>query len=128
MIRRPPRSTRTDTLFPYTTLFRSPAAVHVRHGLGAFGLAQERHHRDGDQQRLEPFAKQDHQGADEGGGGAGAGVVADGGLGAVEQRFGGSRAGLTLGRAGRWGGRRGGKEGVSTCISRWSSDHKKKQK
>src|SRR3546814_3540996 len=33
MIRRPPRSTRTDTLFPYTTLFRSverrPADVHV---------------------------------------------------------------------------------------------------
>src|SRR3546814_8085408 len=27
MIRRPPRSTRTDTLFPYTTLFRSP---HLR--------------------------------------------------------------------------------------------------
>src|SRR3546814_1883060 len=26
MIRRPPRSTRTDTLFPYTTLFRSPRA------------------------------------------------------------------------------------------------------
>src|SRR3546814_1054234 len=26
MIRRPPRSTRTDTLFPYTTLFRSPQA------------------------------------------------------------------------------------------------------
>src|SRR3546814_17152373 len=24
MVRRPPRSTRTDTLFPYTTLFRSP--------------------------------------------------------------------------------------------------------
>src|SRR3546814_10740387 len=28
MIRRPPRSTRTDTLFPYTTLFRSDA-LHV---------------------------------------------------------------------------------------------------
>src|SRR3546814_5521587 len=27
MIRRPPRSTRTDTLFPYTTLFRSPIAL-----------------------------------------------------------------------------------------------------
>src|SRR3546814_12465694 len=27
MIRRPPRSTRTDTLFPYTTLFRSVRAV-----------------------------------------------------------------------------------------------------
>src|SRR3546814_4151268 len=29
MIRRPPRSTRTDTLFPYTTLFRS-TIVHRR--------------------------------------------------------------------------------------------------
>src|SRR3546814_11707392 len=28
MIRRPPRSTRTDTLFPYTTLFRSLKAAH----------------------------------------------------------------------------------------------------
>src|SRR3546814_21012915 len=27
MIRRPPRSTRTDTLFPYTTLFRSVSAL-----------------------------------------------------------------------------------------------------
>src|SRR3546814_10074742 len=27
MIRRPPRSTRTDTLFPYTTLFRSLSAI-----------------------------------------------------------------------------------------------------
>src|SRR3546814_1944484 len=27
MIRRPPRSTRTDTLFPYTTLFRSDASI-----------------------------------------------------------------------------------------------------
>src|SRR3546814_12959713 len=33
MIRRPPRSTRTDTLFPVTTLFRSPGvAVAVVHG------------------------------------------------------------------------------------------------
>src|SRR3546814_8988766 len=29
MIRRPPRSTRTDTLFPYTTLFRSEGARSV---------------------------------------------------------------------------------------------------
>src|SRR3546814_3171201 len=27
MLRRPPRSTRTDTLFPYTTLFRSPRSL-----------------------------------------------------------------------------------------------------
>src|SRR3546814_11158542 len=30
MIRRPPRSTRTDTLFPYTTLFRSEGAIADR--------------------------------------------------------------------------------------------------
>src|SRR3546814_8932619 len=30
MIRRPPRSTRTDTLFPYTTLFRSSFAAEFR--------------------------------------------------------------------------------------------------
>src|SRR3546814_2350587 len=30
MIRRPPRSTRTDTLFPYTTLFRSRFRLHDR--------------------------------------------------------------------------------------------------
>src|SRR3546814_11145353 len=42
MIRRPPRSTRTDTLFPYTTLFRSlrlmglsrTLFIHFRHGAG----------------------------------------------------------------------------------------------
>src|SRR3546814_21058437 len=32
MIRRPPRSTRTDTLFPYTTLFRSSAKRAVQGG------------------------------------------------------------------------------------------------
>src|SRR3546814_4690867 len=32
MIRRPPRATRTDTLFPYTTLFRSPACAQARRG------------------------------------------------------------------------------------------------
>src|SRR3546814_6939022 len=31
MIRRPPRSTRTDTLFPYTTLFRSAEHPHRDH-------------------------------------------------------------------------------------------------
>src|SRR3546814_6607405 len=38
MIRRPPRSTRTDTLFPYTTLFRSPEAALS----GGFGEAVRR--------------------------------------------------------------------------------------
>src|SRR3546814_6945671 len=41
MIRRPPRSTRTDTLFPYTTLFRSR---HRRRALGVDGVAALPHH------------------------------------------------------------------------------------
>src|SRR3546814_14483419 len=39
MIRRPPRSTRTDTLFPYTTLFRSE--IELRDGTW-FRVAQRR--------------------------------------------------------------------------------------
>src|SRR3546814_8361282 len=39
MIRRPPRSTRTDTLFPYTALFRSP--LGLPHHLAAPGRARE---------------------------------------------------------------------------------------
>src|SRR3546814_14517922 len=37
MIRRPPRSTRTDTLFPYTTLFRSGGVILVEDDLAAVG-------------------------------------------------------------------------------------------
>src|SRR3546814_7702921 len=42
MIRRPPRSTRTDTLFPYTTLFRSGIAqrrIECAAGIAAAGRA-----------------------------------------------------------------------------------------
>src|SRR3546814_14523367 len=48
MIRRPPRSTRTDTLFPYTTLFRSPVQYplgvmkehqHTREQAGLFDVS-----------------------------------------------------------------------------------------
>src|SRR3546814_19171631 len=35
MFRGPPRSTRTDTLFPYTTLFRSPALQRADEGIDA---------------------------------------------------------------------------------------------
>src|SRR3546814_16560076 len=57
MIRRPPRSTRTDTLFPYTTLFRSPEG-RPRHHLyaddsrGRGGDARLRADRRGAQRRL----------------------------------------------------------------------------
>src|SRR3546814_11487136 len=59
MIRRPPRSTRTDTLFPYTTLFRSRPAVGIdevvagmygnadRIGLGPGGDAKRDRQHDG---------------------------------------------------------------------------------
>src|SRR3546814_7543349 len=42
MIRPPPRSTRTDTLFPYTTLFRSLYAAPTKPGVVAELLFEER--------------------------------------------------------------------------------------
>src|SRR3546814_14718035 len=43
MIRRPPRSTRTDTLFPYTTLFRSAGAGDAQaHRAAQSGRGDER--------------------------------------------------------------------------------------
>src|SRR3546814_2562357 len=57
MIRRPPRSTRTDTLFPYTTLFRSRRGV----GWQADGIADAQRD-DGEVGfRIEPLL---HHGAD----------------------------------------------------------------
>src|SRR3546814_19712240 len=60
MIRRPPRSTRTDTLFPYTTLFRSADAVDgaVRAAIGGEMGAQaidlqQRH-------QAAPFRSEEH--------------------------------------------------------------------
>src|SRR3546814_18575015 len=55
MIRLPPRSTRTDTLFPYTTLFRSPWGWASITGPRPGGRATTssrgiRHHRDAEQQ------------------------------------------------------------------------------
>src|SRR3546814_7118008 len=56
MIRRPPRSTRTDTLFPYTTLFRSGRADVARGagrlcrrdaGMGGLLAVHRRHRRAG---------------------------------------------------------------------------------
>src|SRR3546814_15835131 len=49
MIRRPPRSTRTDTLFPYTTLFRSLRVARIEELIGqgpevVEALGREAHH------------------------------------------------------------------------------------
>src|SRR3546814_256872 len=45
MIRRPPESTLADTLFPYTTLFRSPVPAHARARRQAAPDAAHRRHR-----------------------------------------------------------------------------------
>src|SRR3546814_19583297 len=49
MIRRPPRSTRTDTLFPYTTLFRSDRHIALELAvstvLEVIGAQRRAHHR-----------------------------------------------------------------------------------
>src|SRR3546814_10069834 len=50
MIRRPPRSTRTDTLFPYTTLFRSPRRGRVRRARLAATACRARHGAAGDRE------------------------------------------------------------------------------
>src|SRR3546814_4625060 len=64
MIRRPPRSTRTDTLFPYTTLFRSAFPMESREhqiDLGRAGSKRPGHflaqdHEIGHQPGLKPIA------------------------------------------------------------------------
>src|SRR3546814_13465101 len=102
MIRRPPRSTRTDTLFPYTTLFRS------------FWLGEPARHR-------EPASPP---------GLAAAWAAVAGPLGEFFRRKGAMlvllfvllhKIGDTL--ANRSEERRVGKECVSTCSSLWSPYH-----
>src|SRR3546814_16296798 len=119
MIRRPPRSTRTDTLFPYTTLFRSalrpsgPAFQHrvvLRGDLRAFVGG----HRELAAAVL-GFLRKVGQLVGVAGGHADRGGVA--GLYLVDR----------LREQRRSDERRGGKEWVSSCRSRGSPDTKKKK-
>src|SRR3546814_9411670 len=78
MIRRPPISTRIDTLFPYTTLFRSPGAQRQQ----ADQQGDDARHQDG-QRPLQPAA------GDAGGGHDADGIAADadvGGMAEADQR------------------------------------------
>src|SRR3546814_18926509 len=97
MIRRPPRSTRTDTLFPYTTLFRSLAvSVMTQDQL----KTQQVHDQNDLQQKIPSLS--------------------------VASRFGhtgGTYAIRGLSGTNRSEERRVGKECVSTCRSRWSTYH-----
>src|SRR3546814_6832152 len=59
MIRRPPRSTRTDTLFPYTTLFRSPHEAPAPLPLRRV-RAQARRAREAGQGHRQPRRSEEH--------------------------------------------------------------------
>src|SRR3546814_17587668 len=66
MIRRPPNSTRTDTLVPYTTLFRSqqPTPLHaISYGHGSIANPRSRKPRpvQADRTRLAGFLRYDRQ-------------------------------------------------------------------
>src|SRR3546814_13632384 len=54
MIRRPPRSTRTDTLLPYTTLFRSEGLMHHHHRDSGSGTVVDPAVRDELRENLRP--------------------------------------------------------------------------
>src|SRR3546814_8102404 len=56
MLRRPPRSTRTDTLFPYTTLFRSGRAAD-----GAAERLSRAHGRTRARRRMQPRRRRPHR-------------------------------------------------------------------
>src|SRR3546814_2088538 len=65
MIRRPPRSTRTDTLFPYTTLFRSPCPAAAVRQAGRCRRPVHRHGQ-GTDLRPPPARRRDRIGQDGG--------------------------------------------------------------
>src|SRR3546814_20613490 len=115
MLRRPPRSTRTDTLFPYTTLFRATwihaarayaelnGAIYPGYGVHDWLRLTKRTHRLTPEGRI--IADYDKQIA-------------------APLRLAGDAAGLDLWPAYRRSEeRRVGQECVSTCRSRWSTYH-----
>src|SRR3546814_20266716 len=105
MIRRPPRSTRTDTLFPYTTLFRSILMRERRPGLRAHGREAARDHSLehgllGRKVEIEGLARDPHRPRD---------ILHRRLLEAIKQEDAGRRSEE----------RRVGKECVRTCRTRW---------
>src|SRR3546814_12036360 len=109
MIRRPPRSTRTDTLLPYTTLFRSPRPHAVPPG---------RDQRTGhDPQAPPPLSRGTRPAVARHGDGPGA----DGLRGQPRLLLLAHRNGGEGDRTRRSETRRVGTESVSTARSRWSS-------
>src|SRR3546814_15778485 len=71
MIRRPPRSKRTDTLFPYTTLFRSRRGAEVAGGGVDLRQGFDRHLEEAAEFRIPGAAREVHQRGPRGGGDVG---------------------------------------------------------
>src|SRR3546814_8594780 len=71
MIRRPPRSTRTDTLFPYTTLFRSVERAEVAGGRHDLRQRLDRHAEEAAELGVPAAAREVHQRGARGGGDVG---------------------------------------------------------
>src|SRR3546814_12003003 len=106
MNRRPPISTRPDTLFPYTTLFRS---TRIGSGITSCNISRTAIEPSGGQRRCCPL-------------GFGDPPAAEHALAGVEHR-GLPRRDTVFGRVERSEERRVGKECVSTCRSRGSPYH-----
>src|SRR3546814_11203740 len=129
MIRRPPRSTRTDTLFPYTTLFRSCLYPARRRELQGFRRRREkcrdRELPDADARwrRRDQLFHPQAEGRDRG-------YQPVDLASAPDDLEGGARARPRRhrGRDARSEERRGGKEGGSRCRSRWWRATSKKKK
>src|SRR3546814_15993866 len=111
MIRRPPRSTRTDTLFPYTTLFRSK-----RSGCSANPIELEGANVECGRRRLRKKERHEQGRADV----CGRAFVAECSRKAAALR---TLAWRERSTADRSEGRRVGNECVRTCRYRWSPDH-----
>src|SRR3546814_11880744 len=112
MIRRPPRSTRTDTLFPYTTLFRSDNSGEFVGLINTIGVPPAVAQGDC-RLSVEPGAPLALRVTDQ----ANASLVALATINFLVDPFG------IVFDSGRSEERRVGKECVSTCRSRWSPDH-----
>src|SRR3546814_12619595 len=127
-MRRPPRSNRTYTLFPFTTLFRSrleldAAAGDLRHRVGSFGRVP-RH--PGLRDPVAADARRQRLNAAHAGPGMPRVALRAVQLLGMAWTLPNTVAGLLLGLIGlpfRSEERRVGKECVSTCRSRWSPDH-----
>src|SRR3546814_19129135 len=115
MIRRPPRSTRTDTLFPYTTLFRSGDAARRRGGRTGLFEPRTRHGASTRRaRRTRQVMKKRH---------AVAGILAVLSVITFLDRMAIAITGPAIQKELRSEKRRVGKECVSTCRSRWSPNH-----